>query len=224
MTTRDELIERYRKLRQISASHNTAAMAYAAGPAVLDRARRLGLGNRRFTFDMTDEEDTLVSDLVVYAAVEGRSRAIDRYAKAAALDPASDEGRTLAAMRQARFSVWQVRRRHETAGLILLDTARETETWLMDLNFEASAPLGASFAGRLFELDGFAMSCGAIVPLDSEMLEDALMSLPVTGAGPDALMEDIRTASAIYRAAITEGLMGQVRFRPAGGAPSTPPP
>ena len=35
-------------------------------------------------------------------------------------------------MRHARFSVWRINQRHETAGLIITDVLREAEVWLVD--------------------------------------------------------------------------------------------
>ena len=59
------------------------------------------------------DEMTLAFDLAIHTARPGHSRAIDRYARAAQLPPGSDEFVVLEAMRQARFSVWRVERRHE---------------------------------------------------------------------------------------------------------------
>ena len=54
-------------------------------------------------------------------------------------------------MRHARFSVWRINHRHETAGLIITDVLREAELWLVDEQLEASAAEGLSFAGRICE-------------------------------------------------------------------------
>ncbi|HJU16602.1 MAG TPA: hypothetical protein VJ770_09025 [Stellaceae bacterium] len=137
----------------------------------------------------------LIFDLALFTAKPGRSRALDRYARAARLPPGSDEALMLEAMRQARFSIWRVERRHEAAGLIVFDILRETEARLVDENFEAHAQEGIAIGGRLSQPEDFAMTCGAFAPVT-----------------PDKVAEDPRFAIALYRAAIASGMMEQVAF------------
>src|SRR4051794_41385543 len=76
------------------------------------------------------------------------TRAVDRYAGAARLQPGSDEALVLEAMRRARFSVWRVERRHEVAGLVVQDLLRQGEAWLVDEAMERSAPPGMAAGMR----------------------------------------------------------------------------
>jgi hypothetical protein len=64
----------------------------------MERARRLGLTAGHVLIADSTEELTLVFDLAIYTAMEGRTRAIDRYVKAAKLPAGSDEMRMLEAM------------------------------------------------------------------------------------------------------------------------------
>ena len=114
--TREDVLARYRHLRAIAVRHNSAATGFVSRPVVLETAKRLGLAERRMLVASNEEEMTLVFDLVLHTAREARSRALDRYARATPPSPGSDEARMLDAMRHARFSIWRVERRHETAG------------------------------------------------------------------------------------------------------------
>ena len=154
--TRDQILERYRHLRAISTGHHSGALKFLPRQALLEHAKRLGLAIGGMLVAESEAEMTLVFDLALYTAKERRSRALDRYARATPLPPGSDAARMLEAMRHARFSVWRINRRHETAGLIITDVLREAELWLMDEQLEASAPEGLSFAGRICEPDRFA--------------------------------------------------------------------
>ena len=84
----------------------------------------------------SEHEMGLAEDLAIYLPRLGRSHPLDRYARAAGLAPDSDEAIVLEAMRHARFSLWRVERRHETAGLILRDLLRGEEIWLVDETME----------------------------------------------------------------------------------------
>jgi hypothetical protein len=210
----EQIIDRYRHLRAISMSHHHAALRHVSRPAILEQARRLGLGDRHELFTDAIEELALVFDLVLYTAKPGRTRGLDRFAKCARFQAGSDEERMLDAMRRAQFSIWTVEDRHGDFGLILTDLMRETEVWLVDEGLTLSAGIGDSFAARLLRPDEFAMTSGVMVPVDDAMVEDALDEavLKVRRADLSALAEEPQFAASIYRMALEEGVMDEVRF------------
>ena len=209
--TRDEILQRYRHLRLISIGHHSGAMAFVSKHAVLEHAKRLGLATGGMLVAESEAEMTLVFDLALYTAKERRSRALDRYARATPLPPGSDAACMLEAMRHARFSVWRIKQRHEAAGLIITDVLREAEVWLVDEQLEASAPEDLSFAGRICEPDRFAMSCGVVVPIYRELIEEVALDMLAWRRGdPEHVAQDPHFAIAIYRAAIDSGIMSNV--------------
>ena len=120
----------------------------------------------------------------------------------------------LEAMRHARFSVWRVERRHETAGLILRDLLRGEETWLVDETMEKNPPLGVEIAGRLLRPEGFIMTARIVVPVSPDLLKEAFDRTPaLRRARGDVLAGDPRFAIGIYRAAVATGAMDFVRFK-----------
>ena len=209
--TRDEVLQRYRHLRLISIGHHSGALKFLSRQVLLEHAKRLGLAAGGILVAENEAEMTLVFDLALYTAKERRSRALDRYARATPLPPGSDAARMLEAMRHARFSVWRINQRHETAGLIITDVLREAEVWLVDEQLETSAPEGLSFAGRICQPDDFAMSCGVVVPVYRELLEEVTLDMLAWRRGdPESVAEDPRFAIAIYRAAIESGILNNV--------------
>jgi hypothetical protein len=209
--TRDEILQHYRHLRMISIGHHSGALKFLSRQGLLEHAKQLGLATGGMLVAESEAEMTLVFDLALYTAKQGRSRALDRYARATKLPPGSDAARVLEAMRQARFSVWRIDRQHETAGLIITDVLREAELWLVDEQLEASAPVGLCFAGRLCEPDRFTMSCGVVVPVYRELIEEVTTDMLAWRRGdPERVAEDPRFALAIYRAAIDSGIMNNI--------------
>jgi hypothetical protein len=211
--TRDEILARYRRLREISKRHNSEMLRFVSGDAMLHEARRLGLAQgRTLTLDDIDEM-TFVYDLAIHTASMGRTRAIDRYARAANLAPGSDDAVVLEAMRNARFSIFQVVRRHETAGLILRDPLRKTDVWLVDQGLEKTAPQGGVIATRIYTPDRFSVTAGVQAPLDLELLEDALAEVPYLRRKPLAqVADDRRFAEAVYRVALADGVLERIAF------------
>ena len=210
-----DVMDRYRGLRAVSTHHHSAALGCLARQAILKQAKHLGLAYGQTLVAESEEEMTLLFDLAIYTAKRGRSRAIDRYAKSVMLQPGSDEALTLDAMCQARFSLWRIERRHETAGVIVADLLRDHETWLLDQGLAHSANPGMTVASRLCWPAEFAMTCGVIVPVDVELIEDAFSDSTawLSHADPQRLADDPRFAAAIYRNAIQTGIMENVVYR-----------
>jgi hypothetical protein len=210
-----EILEHYRRLRGISTRHHSAALARLAGPTLLEQAKHLGLAYGRRLVAESEEEMTLIVDLAVHTARPGRSRAIDRYAKATALTPGSDEANALEAMRQAEFSLWRIESHHEISGLVVKDVLRNKETWLVDESLTDCAEPGLTFAGRLFWPAAFAMTCGVVVPVDAALVEDTLLDNMAWLHHTELkrLADDPRFAAAVYRSALEAGIMEHVEFR-----------
>lgn len=210
---REEILTRYRRLREISTRHHGAALKFVPHAALLEQARRLGLTVGKTLVAESMDELTLAFDLSLYTAAPGRSRAIDRYARSAGAIPGSDDDLMLQAMRQARFSVWQVEGRHDTAGLLVRDLMRQDSIWLVDENLERTAPAGMTLAMRVSRPEAFAMTCGVIVPIDAALMDQVFDAVLGRVRGePDVIANDRRFATALYRQAIADGIMDQISF------------
>jgi hypothetical protein len=210
---RRDVLRRYRNLRAICTRHHSAAVKFLAQPAIMESARRLGLTAGQVLIVDSADELTLVFDLAIYTAKEGRTRAIDRYAKAAQLPAESDEMRMLEAMCRARFSIWRIECRHDICGLVVTDQLQQAETWLVDEALAATARHGMCFAGRLCNAGQFAITNGVMVPVHGPMIEQVLTgNLASCHVGPQPVGDEPRFAAAIYRAAIDDGIMHRVAF------------
>jgi len=211
--SRKQAIARYRHLRAVSKQHFGAALGFIAKPVMMEYARKLGVVHDN-TIMLDDVGDfAYVYDLALYTAKEGRSRAIDRYARSIHPAPGSDEEITLRAAQAARFAVWLVEGRHDTAGLNIFDVAREQTVRLMDEGFEATLPTGVLFASRLQPVDDFVMTTGAAVPLDGSMFKDCLSGLPWSITSRVAMIEDYRFAIAVFRAYLSGESGARIKHR-----------
>ena len=214
LLSRAEVLTRYRHLREISKQHHSTVLDFLSKDTIISQARRLGLAQGKTLVLDSMDDLYLAFDLAIYTAPKERSRAIDRYARAALLAPESDESLVLEAMRRARFSIITIVRRHPVAGLIVKDLFRSVEVWLVDEGLESSLPDGEALATRLYTPEGFAMTAGVLVPLDLELMEDAIADTPqLLCKSCEEAIEDRRFAEAIYRAALASGLMEQVGYQ-----------
>ena len=150
-------------------------------------------------------ELTMALDLAIYAAPVGCSRAIDRYARSAQHAPGSDAALVLEAMRNARFGVASVQRRHPAAGLIVTDLFRKADLWLVNWGFENSLPEHSVFATRYFAPEDFAMTTGAAIPVDVDLLRTAVESMPPwLRRLPTEVIDHWRFPEVAYRTAIAQ--------------------
>ena len=212
--SRSEVLARYRHLREISKRHLSDAMKFLSRDAILHHARRLGLTFGKTLILDNMDEITLAFDLAIHTAPDGRSRAIDRYARSAQFASGSDEALMLEAMRASRFAVILVRRRHPSVGLIVSDLFRNIELWLVDEGLEISLPAGAAFATRYYKPDDFVMTAGVGMPIDLRLVIGAVESAPqLLRKSQVEMIEDRRFAEAVYRAAIADGLMEGVAYQ-----------
>ena len=218
--SRSAILARYRHLRQISKEQHEAVLDIVAPDVLLDWAKRLDLTEGKAVVFENDNEMTMPEDLAIYLPRLGRSHPLHRYAQVARLAPGSDEAIVLAAMRQARFSLWRVERRHPTTGLILRDLLRDEETWLVDEAMEKNAPPGVEMAARLLQPESFAMTARILVPILPDLMtlpdlmEDVFARVPaLRRLQGDVLARDPRFAVGIYRAAVATGTMERVRFK-----------
>lgn len=216
---REAVLARYHRLREISRMHHTKALDFLSKDAILHQARRLGLAVGRTLCCDNMEELTLAFDLAIHTAPVGRSRAIDRYAGSVQFAAGADEAIVLEAMRHARFAVVAVERRHPSVGLVVTELFREAKHWLVDEGLEASAEQGTLFATRYFAPDHFVMTAGVIVPVDTLLLTEAFASVPpLLRKSPMEAIDDRRSAEAIYRTAIADGIMDGVVYQDTGDA------
>ena len=203
--SRGEIITRYRQLRAISMQLHDEILKRVSPDAILRQGRRLGLVSGR-TWILEDESEFHYAlDLAIHTGPPDKARAIDRYARSAKFAPASDEAVTLDAMCKARFTLLCVERRHETAGVIVLDLCQRKELWLMDEGLELSVPVDEIIATRLFTPAEFSMTCGVTIPVDLAYFREALMKLPHLGdkdIGEAA--NDRRFAEVLYRLALAD--------------------
>jgi hypothetical protein len=220
-SSREEVLARYRHLREISKQHLHEILECISADAFLHQARRLGLARGKTLILDNMDELNYVHDLVIHTASAGRSRAIDRYARSADLVAGSDEALMLEAMRAARFAILAIERRHESAGLIATDLCRRDQVWLVDFGLEASLPAGSMIATRLYTPERFSMTAGVNVPFDLGLIEDLCVGLPRQLGQFElaALIDDRRFAETVYRVALADGIMDRVAYR---DLPQTP--
>jgi hypothetical protein len=212
--TRDDILARYLRLREISRRLHDEALKSISGDALLNHAHRLGLARGKTLILDDMEEMFYVYDLAIYTAPADRSRAIDRYARSTKFDAQSDERLMLEAMRASQFAILLIERRHDTMGLIATDILRNSKAWLVDVGLESSMDEGELIATRLITPGPFSMTAGVNVPFGLEMFKPVCALLPQRMADSKLtrIAEDRRFAEAVYRVGLAGGAMDRLAY------------
>jgi hypothetical protein len=237
----------------VSGSHSARRYAEARGRILTAAARRVPLvsiGQQARALSLWDGKRVvpgdemqlaLVLDLGVLDPLGGHARGIDRQAKADPPEPGSDDARMLAALQAARFGLYRLRGPHGEGGATA-ESFPDGEPVRIHDNFLGRQPPGRLFGARLaWPENEVAMTCGAVVPVDSRVLERVLLGLPpmrgpVAPRLPATPDEDAAAvaelldepaarmhladlprqpgfAALVYRAAVDLGLLGPVPGR-----------
>jgi hypothetical protein len=218
----------------------TAAARRVPLASIAQQARALSLWDGKRVVPGDEMQLALVLDLGVLDPLGGHARGIDRQAKAEPPAPGSDDARMLAALQGARFGLHRVLGPHVEGGAAAEGFPDGAPIRVHD-NFLGRQPPGRLFAARLaWPEEDLAMTCGAVAPIDSRVLERLLLGLPPTRGpvvprlpAPDddvaavaELLEEPAArarlaelprrpgfAALVYRAAIDLGLLGPVPGR-----------
>jgi hypothetical protein len=103
---------------------------------------------------------------------------------------------------------------------VVNDVLRQAEAWLVDEGLELSCASGMCFAGLLCDADLFAITSGAVVPVDLPMLADVLTDvLACRHSDPEHIGDEPRFAAPIYRDALDAGCHGLRRIQPTKALP-----
>ena len=161
--------ERYDRYRKINTEHQTEiARRLLAGPVAGYAA---GLGLIESPEDLAGMEPGELApafDLALYGTREDGMNEVRRYARDLRGMLSATEERVLAAMCEARYSIFRIVDRHPTAGTRLLDMATGETVWVMDHGLEVSAEPDTDLALRLFRPDDFWMTTGVCVVIKGD--------------------------------------------------------
>jgi hypothetical protein len=213
--SRAGILSRYRRYRDIRVDIQTAALEGVSHSSFLAEAKRIGLSDGKVLFTDDTVELTLAFDLALYTAKPGRTRAIDRCARKRLAASTPEEALVLQGLQASRFSIFRVIGGCQPTGVLLDDLMRGGAIPLLDDGLEQSAEPDDIFAMRVAPIEGFVITCGAVVPLDIETFEGIVVFLTdgASHAKLAALADDRRFAASLYALAIQLGLMDMVAYR-----------
>ncbi len=165
---REVLIARSRTLHALGGQHFRAVMPFLSSVRAQGHAKRFSR-LRSKAWSKSHARAVFVMELAAWTADEGRSTALQRYARQQTIQTTSDEAAVLAGMQMSVVSFWAVQEAHPVAGWIVRDLLNQGTVWVVDETLEVHLAAGArpNFLARLFraEQDSFWMTAGTVVTI-----------------------------------------------------------
>jgi hypothetical protein len=203
----------------------TSASKRIPAASAASNARALGLWHKGEVRVANDAQFALFLDLAVFEPVGGHTPALEREIKAGGHE--GEDALVLDALRQARFHLFRIEGPHPEGGVICRDLLEGAGFRLDDRALARPEMLHRGFAGRLMDMGGVAMSCGALAALSDAVLGEMLGRFAAAEPSPPELPplslpspEDVAALKAashaedfvprLYRASLRHGMMGNL--------------
>ncbi len=161
----DELLARYRQLREAGRALNLALARQLPGSAAGECGKKLGMLQSGTLVLNHDDEMAVLYDYCIHHYRRGGKNAIDRYLERTRLPADSVEAALLQAMQNAYFSLFRVEEILPHRGARLRDLVTESPLDLLDLGLSATGLPGVILAGRVLPLADLSISSGTMIPV-----------------------------------------------------------
>lgn len=174
----DELLNRYRRLREVGRNLNNHLVTLVPKAALLECGKKLGLVQGKTLVLDNEEELSILFDYCLYNYRHGGKNIIERYLETSPTLATEDEMILLKGKLDSYYSLFSVEEVHQGRGATLRDILRNKTLLLMDLGIGKSAVPGLLFAGRVVPLADFHMTTGTFIPVsDKRLVEKAIMPI-----------------------------------------------
>ena len=173
----DELLDRYKHLRNVGRDLNSALIKQIPRTAISECGKKLKLIRGKVFVVGNESEFEILFDYCLYNYRRKNKNTIERYLENYPPPPLSDEMILLQAMVQSYYSLFVVEDIHAGKGATLRDMLRDKLILLMDMGMGESTRIGMVFAGRVLPLTDFYMTSGTFIPIHRELVGQKLMPI-----------------------------------------------
>lgn len=217
----DEVLERYKELRERGRELNDLLIKQLTKTAILECAKKLGLREGKTLVLDSEDELSVLFDYCLYSHRLSGKSTIDRYLESAPPSTLLDDERLLLkAMSDSYYSLFLVDAVEAGKGGTLRDLVRDETLFLMDIGLGQSARSGLMLAGRVLPLPDFNMSSGALIPVEGDEVRQQvtfILKKFIKHKKPGGVVlspgQEAAFSAQIIRVLLRAGLFDNIRYR-----------
>jgi hypothetical protein len=221
MSSHTHLLPTYLRFRELSTRLNNRLVETLSRETLLEGGRRLGIVKKGVLVFDSEDQSSVLMDYCIYNIYEDGRNAVRRFLEETPPPPGSAEMAVLRAMQDAYYSMHRIESVERGVGVNVLDLLRRETGFLADIGFGNSATVGMGLAGRVIPVEGFLMSGGASLPVDSSAGTEVHRNLnrlfdPSTDFARLTADEEAELAAMVIRACIETGTASRIVYETPG--------
>ncbi len=228
MTDHSEVLTRYRRMREVRLQLNHELVRTTTKRSLQECGRMLGfLRKNTLVFD-SEEEMAVLMDYCLYdPGTDGRTLVRAFFEKSP--HPAgSAEMVALQAMTHAYYSIFQVTDVERGVGVSVRDLLRGETGFIVDIGFGNTAKRQLMLATRIIPIEGFLMTGGAGLPVDTFAARRIFNELQQRKQAPESFdfhqitpRQEADLAALVIRTCRSSGASAQIAYAEPG-SPTRP--
>ena len=172
-----ELVNKYKRFRQINRELNSILTKRLSRNALDEAGRKLGILEGDVLVLGREDEMSVLMDYCIYEYRENGQNAVSRYLAESPPAGDTDEYTVLKAMSQSLYTLIKVAKVLPGVGVEADDLFSDRTYPLIDIGFGSSAVEGFALATRLIPFTDFVMTSGAALPVNTETLTEIFDSV-----------------------------------------------
>ena len=177
MTEYSELVNKYKRFRQINRKLQNTLVEQLSRKAMGECGRKLGILKGDVFVLGNEDEMSILMDYCIYEYGENGQNAVSRYLAESPPASDSDEYTVLKAMSESFYTLVEIAEVLPGVGVLADDLFSDRRYPIIDMGLGSSAVKGSVLATRLIPFADFVMTSGASLPVDPETLAEIFDSV-----------------------------------------------
>ncbi len=226
MTDRSELLDRYRRMREVRFRLNNLLVNAIPRKTLEECGRILGFFRKGVLFFETEDETSLLMDYCIYSPGPDGRNLVAKHLEKSPPPPGSDEMAALQGMTHAYYSLFQVVEVERGVGVSVRDLLRRETGFIVDVGFGNTAQRHMIMATRIIPMEGFLMTGGAGLPVDASAAERISRELKRTVYNSETFdfkqitpRQEAELVAIIIRQCRATGMTSRIAYAEPGGQP-----
>ncbi len=229
MTAHSDLLDRYKRIRQVRFRLNNLLVGTIPKKTLEDCGRKLGLFRKGTLVFGSEDEMAVLMDYCLYQPETDGRNLVAKYLEKSPPPADSDEMIALRAMTKAYYTLFQITDVERGVGVTVQDLLRGESGFIVDIGFGSTAQRHLMLASRIIPMEGLLTTGGAALPVDPAAGRRILDELRRRKQTPETFdfkrisaLQEAELAALVIRTCLSLGMSSHVAYAEPGGQTRSP--